>query len=186
MYFIQLFFLRIIPRLRGLVIRLWIILNGGKCGNLIVESGFRLKYPPHKGFKLGNNICFGKHVNLDVPIGSIITIGDDVSFTGYTYISVAEALFIGSHVIIGEFVSIRDANHGTSLEANVFIKDQKMKPKKIEIEDNIWIGRGVCILSGVRITSGSVIGSNAVVNKPLLISNAIYAGIPCKYIKNRM
>lgn len=171
--------------MRGFFIRLWIIVNGGECGKLIVESGFRLKYPPHKGYKLGKNICIGKHTNLDIPKGSVLIIGNDVSLTGYTYISVAEELVIGNNVIIGEFVSIRDANHGTILEGDLLIKNQKMLPQKIEIEDNIWIGRGVCVLSGVKISSGSVVGSNSVVNKSLLVSDSIYAGIPCKFIKSR-
>lgn len=186
MYFIQLLFLRIIPRVRGLFFRIWILMNGGKCGYIIVESGFRLKYPPHKGLVFGNQVCFGKHTTLDVPRGASLMIGDRVSFTGYSYISSAKKVSIGHDVIAGEFVSIRDAHHGTSIQNGLPIKDQEMFPGAITLENDIWIGRGVCILKGVSISSGIVIGSNSVVNQSLHIPQGIYAGTPCQFIKNRI
>lgn len=185
MYKIQLLILRVPGRIRGVFVRIWILFNGGKCkGKLIVESGFRFKYPPNKNIDIGYNVCFGKQTTLDVFKDAKLVIGDDVSFTGYTYISVALEVLIGNHVIVGEFVSIRDANHTTRLD-NGFIKNQPMSPSQIILGNDIWIGRGVSILKGVKVASGSVIGANSVLMRDIVHSNSINAGIPCKFLKFR-
>lgn len=185
MYTVQLVLLRLSGRLIGFLIRAWIILNNGKCGSgFIVESGFRLKYPPHSGIRIGNNVCIGKQTTFDIPKGSKLEIGSDVSLTGYSYISAAKEVVIGNHVIIGEFVSIRDANHSAILGAG-FIKEQTMSAASIVLGDDIWIGRGVAILKGVKIANGSIVGANAVVIKDIVIANSLNTGIPCHFIKLR-
>lgn len=185
MHLIQLVCLRIIPRLVGLLVRLWIRANGGNCGKgLIVESGFRFKYPPHKGISIGNNVCIGKQTTFDVPIGGKLKIGNDVSFTGYLYISSQKEVVIGNHVIIGEFTSIRDSNHGFDINKGL-IKNQKMISSPIIIGNDIWIGTGVIILTGVKIEDGIIIGANSLVNKDLTNKKSINVGIPAKFIKYR-
>lgn len=185
MFKFQLILLRVFARLRGMFVRIWILSNGGKCkGKLIVESGFRFKYPPNKNIDIGYNVCFGKQTTLDIFKDAKLIIGDDVSFTGYTYISAALEVVIGNHVIVGEFVSIRDANHTTKLNDG-FMKNQPMSPSQIILENDIWIGRGVSILKGVKVASGSVIGANSVVMQDITHNNSINAGIPCKFIKFR-
>ena len=55
---------------------------------------------------------------------------------------------------------------------------------KVVIGNDVWIGYGVTILSGVHIGDGSVIGANALVNKDI-DPYTIAAGIPAKVIKKR-
>lgn len=185
MFKFQLFFLRFPSRIRGYFVRIWILCNWGKCkGKLIVESGFRFKQPPNKNIDIGYNVCFGKQTTLDIFKDSKLVIGNDVSFTGYTYISSAYEVIIGNHVIVGEFVSIRDANHGTTLDSG-YIKNQPMRPATIKFGDDIWIGRGVSVLKGVNLASGVVVGANSVVINDIKETNSINAGIPCKFIKSR-
>ena len=50
------------------------------------------------------------------------------------------------------------------------------------IEENVWLGDGVCVLPGVTIGKGSIIGANAVVNKNIP-AYCIAAGVPAKVIK---
>lgn len=181
----QLGLLRIPSRLRGFAISLWILLNGGKCGKgLIIESGFRFKFPPHQGIRFGDRVCLGKGTTLDIPLGSFLEIGNNVSLTGYTYISSAKKVVIGNDVIIGEFCSIRDANHGYGIDMGL-IKDQPMQPLAIIIGSDIWVGRGVAILRGANIKDGCIIAANAVVTSNTFVENAIIAGIPAKIIRNR-
>ncbi|MBS1739028.1 MAG: acyltransferase [Bacteroidetes bacterium] len=185
MYKIQLLFLRLPDRLRGWLVSQWIKLNGGKCGNgLIVEKGFRFKYPPHSGISIGNSVCFGKHTNLDIPRNSKFILGNGVSFTGYIYISCALEVSIGDNVIVGEFVSIRDANHGYK-DYQIPIKIQPMEPLPIKIHENIWIGRGVAVLRGAKIPSGCIVAANAIVNKAFIEPNIILSGSPANKLKNR-
>jgi len=53
------------------------------------------------------------------------------------------------------------------------------------VGDNVIIGSGAKILGGVFISNNVVVGANAVVLNNLS-SNAIYAGIPAKFIKSNM
>ena len=52
----------------------------------------------------------------------------------------------------------------------------------MRIEDNVWIGEGVCILPGVTIGSGSIVGAGSVVTKSLP-PHTISVGNPAKPIK---
>ena len=54
----------------------------------------------------------------------------------------------------------------------------------IVVEDDVWIGYGATILSGVRIGQGAVIAAGAVVTKDVP-PYAIVGGVPAKVIKYR-
>lgn len=56
--------------------------------------------------------------------------------------------------------------------------------KDVIIEDEIWAGSNVTILSGAHISRGCVIAAGAIVNK-YIPPYAIVAGIPAKVIKYR-
>ena len=57
-----------------------------------------------------------------------------------------------------------------------------MTPKKIIIEDDIWIAAGVRVLGGSHIRRRCVIGAGAVVNKDTE-ANSLYVGVPIKKVK---
>ena len=50
------------------------------------------------------------------------------------------------------------------------------------IEDNVWIGEGVCVLPNVTIGRNSIVGANSVVTKSFS-ENSVIAGNPAKLIK---
>ncbi len=52
----------------------------------------------------------------------------------------------------------------------------------IVIEDNVWIGERVCILSGVNIGKGAIIAANSVVTHDVP-EYCVAAGSPAKVIK---
>ena len=54
----------------------------------------------------------------------------------------------------------------------------------IVIEDDVWIGYGATILSGVRIGQGAVIASGAIVTKDVE-PYSVVGGVPAKHIKYR-
>lgn len=54
----------------------------------------------------------------------------------------------------------------------------------IEVEDDVWIGHGAQVMSGVKIGQGAVIAAGAVVTKDVP-PYAIAAGVPAKVIKYR-
>ena len=55
---------------------------------------------------------------------------------------------------------------------------------KVEIGNDVWIGEGACIVSGVKIGDGAVIGAHAVVTKNVE-PYSIVAGVPAKEIRKR-
>lgn len=54
----------------------------------------------------------------------------------------------------------------------------------IVVEDDVWIGHGATILSGIHIGQGAVVAAGAVVTKDVL-PYAIVGGVPAKVIKYR-
>lgn len=114
-----------------------------------------------------------------------ITIGNDCSFGAYTHVSASNRVSIGNNVLTGAFVIISDNNHGRfdmddvaipPLERNLHTKGE------VIIEDDVWLGDKVAILSGVHIGKGAIVAANAVVTHdvpPYTLS----AGVPAKIIK---
>ena len=54
----------------------------------------------------------------------------------------------------------------------------------INIENDVWIGAGCTVLTGVTIGEGSIIGSGSIVTKDIP-KYSIAIGSPAKVIKNR-
>jgi acetyltransferase-like isoleucine patch superfamily enzyme len=111
-----------------------------------------------------------------------------------SYGNVAEKLEIGNFVSIANNVTfILGGNHNlhTSLTYPIYSKfisenpDRDAKSKgPIIISDDVWIGFGAIILSGVSIGKGAVIAAGSVVVGDLE-PYGIYGGNPCKLIRYR-
>ena len=63
-------------------------------------------------------------------------------------------------------------------------EQHKISGKKTTIGNDVWIGRRVIIMMGVKIGDGAVIGAGAVVTKDVL-PYSVVGGIPAKLIKFR-
>jgi virginiamycin A acetyltransferase len=106
----------------------------------------------------------------------------------------------GERLIIGNYVSIADdvkfllgGNHQMytattfPLRATFTKKDTHIDATSkgcIFVEDEVWIGFGVVILSGVRIGKGAIIAAGSVVTKDIP-SYSIVGGNPARLIKYR-
>ena len=107
---------------------------------------------------------------------------------------------VGSFCAIARNVSLISANHDTNYPAvqGVFYKSffNSLHPGEMEpytrarskgpiiIGNDVWIGHGAIILSGVTIGDGCCIGANSVVTQTLKPYN-IAAGNPCRVIRAR-
>jgi acetyltransferase-like isoleucine patch superfamily enzyme len=60
------------------------------------------------------------------------------------------------------------------------------KAKPILIGDKVWIGCRSMILKGAIIPNSCVVGAGSIVSKALDRSNCLYAGTPCKIIKENI
>ena len=101
---------------------------------------------------------------------------------------------IGDNVIFANFVSLigkydhhyQTVGVPTRLASQIRDKEYSWKglTSKVVIEDDVWVGYGVKILSGVRIGRGSIIAAGSVVTsdvEPL----SIYGGVPARRISSR-
>jgi acetyltransferase-like isoleucine patch superfamily enzyme len=127
-----------------------------------VEKGFIFKYPPHSGVRLGRGVSLGKNTVMDAPEGSVLDLGDRVKLTTGVLLAAQHRITIGSDSLIGEYASIRDANHGIRLNGQS-IASQSLDCAEVSIGNDVWIGRGVAVLKGVSIGDGAVVGANSVV-----------------------
>ena len=147
-----------------------------------VQCDGRVHVSGTANIKLGKRCRLGMEVELRTVEAGHIQIGEDTRLNrGCTLTSYAQ-IRIDDFTIIGEFVSIRDANHG--LKRGEPMRYQPHTCKPILVGRDVWIGRGSCILPGVTIGEGAVIGANSVVTRDVP-DFAIAGGVPAKVIKMR-
>jgi len=154
--------------------------------NMRGKLGIGLRYAILKSItdSIGDNVAIFPGVYIFNPEN--IVIGNNVSIQPMTYI---ECGYVKGGVTIDDDVSIA---HGVTIMAtthrfdnhNEKIRDQGVDNEPVYIEENVWIGAKVAVLSGVRIGQGSVIGAGAVVNKSLE-PEGVYVGVPAKRVKDR-
>jgi acetyltransferase-like isoleucine patch superfamily enzyme len=112
-----------------------------------------------------------------------VYIGDDTVIGRHCMITAKSLIRIGSNVLMGAYVQVIDHNHGFA--RGTVIREQKAEISEVIIENDVWIGAGAKILSGVRIGEGAVIGANAVVTADVP-PYAIAVGVPARVIKYRV
>lgn len=141
------------------------------------------KRNPHNYTTVGNKFCM-----------------DDVNVGRYTYgcLNVLDSNPGIAKLSIGDFCSIApNVTFILSDEhvSNTFFtypirrkilngKPEAISKGNINIEDDVWIGYGVIIMSGVHIGRGTIIGAGSVVTKDLP-DYSIACGVPAKVIKYR-
>lgn len=143
----------------------------------------------HK-YSIGKNFHAGRSVFLWAK--NSMEIGDNFYIGKYSIIECDAK--IGNNVILANHVSLigRYDHHFQQtgipirLASNIREKDYSWKGlgQTIIIEDDVWVGLGSIILSGVKIGTGSIIAAGSVVTKDVM-PYSIYAGNPAKKIKER-
>lgn len=132
--------------------------------------------------RIGEKSRIGDLTEFTTKHDGVIRIGKEVRLNrGATVCAYAE-VSIGDYSMVGEFVSIRDANHG--IKRGELVRSQPHDAKPVRIGSDVWVGRGVCILPGVTIGDGAIIGANSIVTKDVP-PNCIAAGIPARVIRER-
>lgn len=121
---------------------------------------FRFRHP---WVVYGSNV----HVQWSVQIWSPhkhIIMGDSVGIGNRCVINTD--VEIGNHVMLAAHVGLiaRDAHAYITPGTSMFSSDRGDR-LKIVIEDDVWLGFGAIVLSGVTIGRGSIIGAGAIVTK---------------------
>ena len=131
---------------------------------------------------LGENCRLGRDVHFDTGDTGTIALGSRVRLNAGGVIVANRRVAIGDDTLIGEFVTIRDANHG--VDGDSLIRIQALVSAEVEIGRDVWIGRGACVLKGVTIGDGAVVGANSVVTQDVP-PRTIFAGAPARQIGHR-
>ena len=138
----------------------------------------------HKGFQGGKNIWLESGVKLNIGKESAkITLNDHIYINSYTILDCQDSINIGNRVQIGPHCYIGDFDHNVNVDIRLSYHRSGGVSSPIIIEDNVWIGAGVCILKGVRVGRNSVIAAGSVVLNDIP-PNVLAAGVPCTILKN--
>jgi acetyltransferase-like isoleucine patch superfamily enzyme len=179
LYFLLKSYNRLWQYIRGLKAYLLINATGGECKGIPrVGKGVVWKYPPHKNIIIGKNVYLGHYSFIDVHPNAMLEIGDNVGITLGAILAANKKIKIGDNVLIGEYCSVRDADHGIRREE--LIRKQVVRSGEIYIDNDVWLGRNVTVLGKISIEKGIIVGANSFVNKDLTTEYGIYWGVPVK------
>lgn len=115
------------------------------------------------GAKVGNNVCIGWEVFLDVMYAKYLTIEDDVWLINRSLVLCHRRVMDDYHV--GDRY-----------------KECPQKPRPVVIKKGASISTNATIMPGVTIGEGAIVGAGALVTKDVP-AWTIVAGVPAKVIK---
>jgi acetyltransferase-like isoleucine patch superfamily enzyme len=133
-----------------------------------------------KRIRMGRNLYLYHDLHLETALNGEIDLGDDVVLSRGVHIVAFDRIRIGAGSMVGEYTSIRDANH--RFGPGLSVRDSGHDAAPITIGRNVWIGRGVSVLAGVAIGDGAVIGANAVVTRNVA-AGTVVAGVPARELR---
>ena len=120
---------------------------------------------------------FGLFPPFYTDFGKNITIGDRVFINSDCKFQDQGGIIIDEGALIGHGVVLATLNHDFDPA-----KRQQLHPAPIHIGKGVWIGANATVTAGVTIGDNAIIAAGAVVNKDVP-ANAIYGGVPAKFIK---
>jgi len=133
--------------------------------------------------RFGKDVLLYPALYLETEDNGAIEIGDDVVISRGVHIASRDSITIGNGTMIGEYTSIRDANHARL--PGLSIRDSGYIARPIEIGNEVWIGRGVTVLGGVTIGDGATVGANAVVTHDVSPGTTV-VGVPARAVGARV
>lgn len=119
--------------------------------------------------------------NVYLSDGKGISIGHNCRINENVFIQQAT---IGNNVLIAPNVAILSASHNHENIQIPIVDQGDTEPNPPTIEDNVWLGRNVIVMPGVRIGEGAIVGAGAVVTKNVPPFTVV-GGVPAKFIKKR-
>ena len=134
--------------------------------------------------ELGEGVELHHECMIEAFEGGTVSIGSRTTIQARCNFAAAGAsISIGSGVQIAQLCGFYSFDHG--FMPNQPIYQQPITTKgPITIEDDVWLGFNVIVLSGVRIGQGAVIGAGSVVTRDIP-SKAIAAGVPARVLRMR-
>lgn len=117
-------------------------------------------FRPGEDIAIGANVFFGRNVHISAPC----EIRDDV--------------------MLASFVALVGGDHRFDTPGVLMQASGTTAPRKIVVEEDVWIGHGSIILAGVRIGRGSIVAAGSVVAKDIPPCT-IWASPPAVFLRDR-
>lgn len=139
---------------------------------------FHLRYPwiRYQGFvRVMGGTHFAQH--MDVVIGNNVQFGNGCN--------VASNVHFGNNVLMAgnvQFVGRHD--HSFSTPGVTIWDGERGENGTTLVEDDVWLGASVIVISGVTIGRGSIVAAGSVVTGDIPPCE-IWAGVPAKKVKDR-
>ena len=113
--------------------------------------------------EIGSNFSSRANGSINV-VGGTLIIGNEVFINYGVHINCRQSVSIGNNCMIGHNVVIFDHDHEI---VESIPSRNRFKSREVFIGNNVWIGAGSIILSGVRVGHNVVIAAGSVVTKDI-------------------
>jgi putative colanic acid biosynthesis acetyltransferase WcaF len=129
------------------------------------------------GASIGSNCLILPGVRVLMPwnlvMADYVAIGEQTNIYNFARVT------IGRMTVISQFSYLCTGTHDYRSHRMPLI----FAP--IDIGTECWIAAGVFVSPGVSIARGVVVGAKSVVTKSILMEWTVFAGNPCRFLKNR-
>lgn len=134
--------------------------------------------------RLGRGVQLDDGCSLQVSPGAVLELGDHVYVGRGSVIAAGASVTIGARTMIGEHVTIRDADHSNDPgeRHGEWSGENAARIEPLRIGDDVWVGAGARVLRGATLGAASVVAANAVV-RSLVPDGAVAAGVPARIVR---
>jgi len=128
----------------------------------------------------GKVLIFGPLIIRPIGCAKNISIGNGTFLNTHIRFGCPEDMVtIGRDCLIGPNVMFETTGHSLAYVPN---SGRGRYTRPITVEDEVWIGAGSIILSGVTVRRGAVVAAGSVVNKDVP-PRTLVAGVPAREVK---